>query len=253
MAGTRRAKNTRLDQGRSAEPEQREGYKSPSLGEVFRKAGYLELPEATKKAARERPKLSAVTELDILFTSLVSNMPKGDPASHVDTSNETYKQAAAGLKSIAYTIADVKRFFSKLKKNPWNYGEFVYHQAAGAYLSALIVGVMKENDILELNLGSLNMNNIGRNLERGKLVIRGSIGYGLGWDMTGGEIVFNGDAGSSVGFGMHAGRITVNGVARDSIGTLMTGGTIIVNGPCGRRIGVSRTGGRIIINGEEVK
>jgi len=118
----------------------------------------------------------------------------------------------------------------------------------GTYLSALANRILEEDDTITFNIKD-KLDFLGRNLERGKIVIKGNAGNNTGLDMKGGAIIVEGDVGNSLGFNMSGGKILVKGNAKERVGTDNRGGRIIINGNAGNVIGWEMEYGLIVIKG----
>ncbi len=88
------------------------------------------------------------------------------------------------------------------------------------------------------------LHSIGREMEKGRLVVDGDCGRWAGADMTGGEMEIKGNAGDCLGAAMHGGVLRAYGDAGDWCGANlpgrsrgMDGGTIMVRGSVGSEAG----------------
>ncbi len=115
-----------------------------------------------------------------------------------------------------------------------------------------------EGDDLTINLiGNFSkIRNVGANMTKGRITVKGNIGMHLGVGMKGGEIIVSGDADSWTGGSMKGGKIEIKGSVGDYVGAPyrgstegMRGGLIIVHGNAGREVGCSMRGGLIKIYG----
>lgn len=97
---------------------------------------------------------------------------------------------------------------------------------------------------------------IGRDMDRGRLTIHGSVGMHLGAHMKGGRIDVHGNASDWIGAEMTDGFIHVRGDGGGQIGggyrgslRGMRNGTIIVDGTAGLEVGLRMRRGTIVVGG----
>lgn len=97
---------------------------------------------------------------------------------------------------------------------------------------------------------------IGAGMQRGSIVIEGSVGMHLGAEMRGGSIEVHGDAGDWVGAEMRGGMIRVRGHAGHLVGAAyrgsrrgMRGGVILIHGNAGNEVGSTMRRGLIAVAG----
>lgn len=97
---------------------------------------------------------------------------------------------------------------------------------------------------------------IGAGMERGRIVVEGSVGMHLGAEMRGGNIEVHGDAGDWVGAEMRGGMIRVRGHAGHLVGAAyrgsrrgMQGGVILIHGNAGNEVGSTMRRGLIAVGG----
>jgi formylmethanofuran dehydrogenase subunit C len=103
---------------------------------------------------------------------------------------------------------------------------------------------------------SSRLDNIGREMQSGEIIIEGDCGKALGRGMSGGNIVAYGDCGPHAGSGMSKGRLEIAGDAGGFLGAPlegemegMTGGLLIVRGNAGERAGDRLRRGTMLIEG----
>lgn len=98
---------------------------------------------------------------------------------------------------------------------------------------------------------------IGEGMEKGEILIRGSVDMYLGARMKGGKIVVEGDTGSFAALEMRGGEVIVKGNCDDYLGSAyrgewrgMRGGLITVEGNVGSEAGAYMMGGKIHVKGD---
>ncbi|MEW6417992.1 MAG: hypothetical protein AB1480_07710 [Nitrospirota bacterium] len=121
----------------------------------------------------------------------------------------------------------------------------------GFFISGLYKEVIREDDVLRLNLTKYpaSISGLGYRHSHGRLEIVGNKAYYIGMKMTGGEILVSGNAGNYLGKSMKGGQIIVDGYVRNWAGEKMEGGIILIKGDAGNIVGKGMTGGEIIIEG----
>jgi hypothetical protein len=156
-----------------------------------------------------------------------------------------YPDMLAKIRDIRYSAQDIEAFsialagFQNMRQPSFK---------AGLYLSALI------NNCDE-SMFAIHSDHLGRPLDclgyrnRKEIVVEGSVGREVGFEMEGGAIIVKGDAGHCLGEFMRGGSITVEGDAGAGVGSMMRCGRIIVNGDAGERVGEDMGGGEIHLNG----
>lgn len=99
--------------------------------------------------------------------------------------------------------------------------------------------------------------NIGKELDKGTITVKGDTGDFLGQRMQGGTLNVSGNAGSWVGNAMSDGHININGDVGDYVGGGlpgdafgMTGGVIHIKGNAGDRVADRMRRGIVIIQGK---
>jgi len=152
--------------------------------------------------------------------------------------HESYNLALQIAKGIRYNADDLT-LFSKLIID--------YNSDIGLYLSGLTNKIIKNSSVVLKPLFELDC--IGYNLSKGKLIVEGNLGYSAGAKMTGGHMIVYGNADTSAGYEMKGGKITVSGNVTDNLGDTMYGGQILVQGDAGSFIGTYMDGGKIIVKG----
>jgi formylmethanofuran dehydrogenase subunit C len=104
--------------------------------------------------------------------------------------------------------------------------------------------------------GSARLDNIGREIKAGEIVVDGDCGKALGRAMSGGNIVTYGDCGPYAGSAMSGGRLEIAGDAGSFLGAPlegemegMSGGLLIVRGNAGERAADRLRRGTVVIEG----
>jgi formylmethanofuran dehydrogenase subunit C len=111
-------------------------------------------------------------------------------------------------------------------------------------------------DSIRFEGGSSRLDNIGKDMKSGEIIVEGDCGKSPGRNMSGGILVVNGDCGPFAGSGMSGGRLEIAGDAGGFLGAPlegemegMTGGLLIVRGNAGERAGDRLRRGTIMIEG----
>ncbi|HEY1609481.1 MAG TPA: formylmethanofuran dehydrogenase subunit C [Paraburkholderia sp.] len=98
---------------------------------------------------------------------------------------------------------------------------------------------------------------VGARMDKGRLVVRGTVGDYAGLRMTGGALAIEGDAGGFTGCEMSGGRLDVTGHCGDfAAGALpgdmegMTGGTLTIRGNAGARLADRMRRGLVLVGGD---
>ncbi|MGH6838649.1 MAG: formylmethanofuran dehydrogenase subunit C [Methylocella sp.] len=111
-------------------------------------------------------------------------------------------------------------------------------------------------DSIRFEGGSSRLDNIGKDMKCGEIVVEGDCGKSLGRNMSGGNLVAMGDCGPYAGSAMSRGRIEIAGDAGGFLGAPlegemegMTGGLLIVRGNADERAGDRLRRGTIVIEG----
>jgi formylmethanofuran dehydrogenase subunit C len=104
--------------------------------------------------------------------------------------------------------------------------------------------------------GSARLDNIGRDMKAGEIIVEGDCGKTVGRAMSGGTIAAYGDCGPYAGSAMSGGRLEISGDADSFLGGPlegemegMSGGLLIVRGNAGERAGDRLRRGTIVIEG----
>jgi formylmethanofuran dehydrogenase subunit C len=104
--------------------------------------------------------------------------------------------------------------------------------------------------------GSTRLDNIGKDMKAGEIVVEGDCGKSFGRSLSGGNLVLTGECGPFAGSAMSGGRLEIAGDAGDFLGAPlegemegMTGGLMIVRGNAGERVGDRLRRGTIVIEG----
>ncbi len=102
-----------------------------------------------------------------------------------------------------------------------------------------------------------SVHGIGTGMNRGQIMVEGSVGRRIGHRLSGGEIRVRGDAADFAGMAMSGGLICIEGNAGDGLGSSESGskfgmnrGTILVSGNAGRGVGQAMRRGTIAIAGD---
>lgn len=178
--------------------------------------------------------------------------------------NKGYRDIVDGVKQLDYSASDVENFSLILSEFQ---NEKQFSVRAGVMLSALINSGKDDNYVVHTRhldtqidyLGYENTKNIivdgdaggllGHAMKRGRIIVKGSVGVGLGDEMHDGEIIVEKDAGYAAGSFMKGGKIRIEENADDNLGQMMSDGLIIVRGNAGRTVGSGMKGGTILMQG----
>jgi hypothetical protein len=252
---------------RNAIAEDGKRYRSPSIGEVFRNAGGIDVPESIKDAAR------GTTQYGHAY-ALMSIFERG--AREMRTRNSNYDYYEKELKALGYRLDDIKLFVDILSegmneavknRQPLTLEPMAYinraAKYAGIFLSAAINKVIKADDSLELDIspalpdtGQLLLNDLGMRFEQGTLILNGTVGQRVGWAQSGGKIVVNGDAEGHAAEWMSGGELVINGDLYDDSCLGMHGGVVKINGNVDPNVSFDMQSadsiGKIFVNGREV-
>lgn len=135
--------------------------------------------------------------------------------------NEIYNIAEDTVKYICYAQEDLEQLVKKVKINQKQ------DLRLGFYFSALINKIIKEGDLITLDLNEILLQGLGTSFEKGTLRIIGGTGYDTGFKMKGGLLIVNGNTGHNTGLHMVGGEIRVY----EKIESIATGceGTIYQN------------------------
>lgn len=157
-----------------------------------------------------------------------------------------YETLDIAIRKLNYTKDDLQPFCDRLKK----FECVPYFQWTGAYLSALVNNVIKENEEIILKLPDTirYMSYMGTHLSKGRLVVEANLGDFTASDLSGGELVVKGSVEDHTGFRMSGGELKVLKNARNYTGPFMTGGKISVRGTAGEHTGYEMKGGEIHAN-----
>lgn len=101
------------------------------------------------------------------------------------------------------------------------------------------------------------LDNIGRDMQSGRLTVQGKAGDFTGYGLRGGEILVTGDSGHWAGRDMRGGRLDIRGSAGDYLAAAFPGdqygmrdGLIVVHGHAGDRAGERMRRGVVLIKGD---
>ncbi|MBM4128722.1 MAG: hypothetical protein FJ243_01235 [Nitrospira sp.] len=151
-------------------------------------------------------------------------------------------------RSIEYSInlLEIERLFNEALPRYMRGG------LLGFFISGLYRDIIRESDLLQLNLRRYpaSISGLGYRHGCGRLELIGDRAYYLGMNMEGGEILVRGNAGNYLGKSMKGGRIIVEGNARNWVGERMKAGFILIKGDAGNIVGKKMTGGEIVIEGD---
>jgi len=122
---------------------------------------------------------------------------------------------------------------------------------AGCFISGLYIDIIKQGDIIKLNLMTYpgSIYGIGYRHPKGRLEVVGNRAHFLGAEMEGGEVFIKGNVGNYLGKLKKDGKILVEGNVRNWVGEKMEGGTIFIKGNVGDALGEKMIGGEILIEG----
>lgn len=143
-------------------------------------------------------------------------------------------------------LLEIERLFNEVLSNYMRGG------LLGFYISGLYTEVMREKDVLRLDLRKYpaSISGLGYRHSCGRLEIIGNKAYYLGMEMERGEILVRGNVGNYLGKSMRGGRIIVEGNARNWVGESMKAGFIWIKGDTGNIVGKKMTGGEIVVEGD---
>jgi len=163
-----------------------------------------------------------------------------------------YLVALAAIEGISISSRDVERFCVLLIEHQ---DEPIFHLKSGLFLSALI---NSSNDN-EFHLSTQHLKericNLGYRNKK-KIIIDGNLGFNVGIEMKKGVILVRGDTYDGVGDKMEGGSIIIcgNSSGCDGIGNNMHGGAILIKGGVYEfgDIGNGMDGGRITVQGKKM-
>ncbi len=225
----------------SGAPAAERRYRSPTIGEIFRRAGGIEVPEAMKEAARKLPARSPGEEaLTRVFEGL-------DP--DTDSVDERYNEVINSLRGASYTLEDIQPFIYR------NAEALRPNENSGIILSAMINNIIKEGEKIEIDPNGLLLDRIGYKLSRGELILNGNAGSRTGHSMSGGTLTINGSADYTTGYRMSGGKLVIKGNSGYETGynTIQSTGTIVIEGKAKSVVDRTMRGGKLFVNGEEVR
>jgi len=119
----------------------------------------------------------------------------------------------------------------------------------GIYFSALFNKIIKENEIITLELEK-SLIGLGIYMKKGILVIEGDVKESVGGRMEGGEIYVKGNAGRGTGESMEGGEIHIERNVGIATGYKMIDGKIYIKGNAGDGTGEFMEGGEIHVDGD---
>ena len=209
-------------------------YRSPTIGEIFRRAGGIEVPEAMKEAARVSARSPGERALTDVFKGL---------GSVTDSVDEIYNEVINSLRGASYTLEDIQPFIDR------NAEALRPNGNSGLIISAMINNIIKEGDKIEIDPNGLLLDSIGYKLPRGELILNGNAGVAAGYYMSSGILTINGNAGAAAGNSMSGGTLTIKGNSGAAAGHRMFGGTLTIQGNASDRAGSDMRGGILTING----
>ena len=218
----------------SGAPAAERRYRSPTIGEIFRRAGGIEVPEAMKEAARVSARSSGEGALTDVFKGL-------DPAT--DSVDGIYNEVINSLRGVSYTLEGIQPFIDR------NAEALKSNENSGVIISAMINNIIKEGDKVEFDSSGLLLRLVGYKLPCGTLTIHGNARSWAGDSMSGGTLTINGNAGDGTGHYMSGGTLTIKGNAGGWAGSSMSGGTLTIHGNAGNLAGYSMSGGTLTIKG----
>jgi hypothetical protein len=144
-----------------------------------------------------------------------------------------------------YTSGDVTEFSLRDCENfGWNDGYFFsalfdnsLENRFRVSLGKSMYGVGYRNNGNDITIIGDVEDDLGKNMQSGRIYVEGNVRSNVGEEMTGGEIMIKGNAIHDVGIKMQDGKIKVNGNVGNSLGAYMNGGIIIVDGNAGTLVG----------------
>jgi hypothetical protein len=203
-------------------------------------------PEKKERRHRyeEALKYDKVDEIAKEYISWGSSMPvwKID----FSTIEKIFNFGKGIVREYAINLLEIKRLFNEILPRYGRGGSL------GFFISGLYKDIIREDDVLRLNLTKYpaSISGLGYRHNHGRIEIVGNKAYYIGMEMEGGEILVSGNVGNYLGKSMKGGRITVDGSARNWIGEKMEGGFILTKGDAGNIVGKGMTEGEIVIEGD---
>ncbi|MCX8163109.1 MAG: hypothetical protein N3D10_00970 [Candidatus Micrarchaeota archaeon] len=119
-----------------------------------------------------------------------------------------YNKALNSIKSLEYTSIDVQKFCFELKNFENQADDFKVK--AGLFLSALINQSKEQKFLLDTTALSSKIHYLGYSNTK-EIVVNGNVGNNLGSNMEKGKITVYGNAGTNVGYLMKGGEIYIEG------------------------------------------
>lgn len=174
--------------------------------------------------------------LHAVFASLLAQDGIGEPEAFYARACECLGEAVkAGPKDIMEFSCGLKPYRAKPGAG-WK---------TGLFISALINRSEWPHFVLEPLGAGQPLDYLGYRNNK-NLVVIGTAGNRLGWEMSGGSIYVDGDAGNEAGGRMSDGKIWVQGDAGERAGMGMRGGLLHIRGKPGKETGHQRQGGIIL-------
>lgn len=223
--------------------------KNMSISEFLRKNPNLikvrtHREKTIKKIYEDSIKHDILSEIAREYADFIDNSPMWKIDRQTISDNFNFGMNIS--KDYNLSIEDISKIFNELIPKYFNGG------LIGFFISGIYHLLIKDNDILELNLRSYqaSISGLGYRHPKGVLKIKGDKAYHIGTQMSGGEIHIFGNVGNHIGKEIKGGKIIIYGNARNFIGEKMEGGLILIKGDAMDAIGLKMTGGEIIIEGK---
>jgi len=142
---------------------------------------------------------------------------------------------------ISYSSKDVEELGNRIKPGTT--------KILGVYISALVNKVIKEKETIVLDLKA-ELDGIGINFKRGKLVVKGDTNDYTAYHMAGGKMIVKGDTNDHTADYMESGNFMVEGSVNDCTGCFMGGGKLTIGGNANKYTCYQLDGGKVIVKGK---
>ncbi|MBU4501434.1 MAG: hypothetical protein KKA79_02485 [Nanoarchaeota archaeon] len=188
---------------------------------------------------KKKRRKDALDNLFLDFNDYYKEVKKG-----ILKDNESYEFALECARNLRYDVCNLQDFVRYVVN---------YDDKSGLYVSALINNLL-DSTVDEIRIEPLApLDSLANCISKGKLVIEGSVGQYLGWQMNGGELVVDGNATDYVGYNLEGGKIIVNGSVETDLGYDMNDGEIIIKGNAGEDVCNGMEGGKVTVYGNVEK
>jgi hypothetical protein len=216
---------------RNAIAEDGKRYRSPSIGDVFRRTEDMQVHGGMRDSRNDVRLFTAAHRLNDLYEDIAMKPPYP---------RQLVLSVAERLEKLTYNLEDVKLFIDLATRRGNYFGEFLF---------MALDRIMAADDVFEFTLNAPEMSFLGRYFRRGIVVINGNPGHLVGQGMTGGTIIVNGDVAHGAGIMMEGGYLQINGNAGPKVGQAMSGGLVVVKGNAETHVGCNMRGGIIRVHG----